>query len=101
MLQQQLTMSLEAKQNERDTKAARKSERQEDSAANSGELSSTAAARSADQTYYADLKALCSQKSSDFDARQALRQEELAAIQKAIDIIGSGSVAGKADRHLP
>merc|ERR1719217_900221 len=51
--------------------------------------------------YLADLTATCEQKSSDFEARQQLRAEEIEAIEKAIEIISSGAVAGAAEEHLP
>merc|ERR1719217_1502726 len=51
--------------------------------------------------YLADLTATCEQKSSDFEARQQLRAEEIEAIEKAIEIISSGAVAGAAGEHLP
>ena len=51
--------------------------------------------------YLDDLNAQCTQKSNDFEARQQLRAEELEAIQKAIEILASGSVSGMADKHLP
>ena len=43
----------------------------------------------------------CTQKSSDFEQRQQLRTDELAAIDKAIEILSSGAVSGNADKHLP
>merc|ERR1711957_962215 len=48
-----------------------------------------------------DLVASCEQKASDFGSRQQLRAEEIVAIEKAIEIISSGAVAGNADKHLP
>merc|ERR1711865_399956 len=51
--------------------------------------------------YLDDLNATCSQKASDFESRQRLRAEEIVAIEKAIEIISSGAVAGNADKHLP
>jgi len=45
--------------------------------------------------------ALCTQKTTDFEARQKLRGEELEAISKAMEIIGSQAVAGAGDKHLP
>lgn len=47
------------------------------------------------------MQATCSQKATDFEARQELRTEELEAVAKAIEIISSNSVSGHADRHLP
>jgi len=101
MLQQELTMAIEASTEERDTKAQRKAARVSSSASDSGDLSETQATRDEDDKYLAELTALCQQKASDFDARQTLRGEELEALQKAIDIIASGAVSGAADTHLP
>merc|ERR1712205_297332 len=55
----------------------------------------------ADAEYLADLTATCEQKASDFESRQQLRADEIVAIEKAIEIISSGAVAGNADKHLP
>jgi len=48
------------------------------------------------EEYFRELKALCSQKQSDFASRQQLRAEEIEALTKAIEIISSNSVT--ADR---
>merc|ERR1719486_1076260 len=66
-----------------------------------GDLADTTTTRDADEKYLADLVATCEQKASDFEARQQLRAEELVAIEKAIEIISSGAVAGNAEKHLP
>jgi cell division septum initiation protein DivIVA len=65
------------------------------------DLADTTATRDADKKYLADLEATCATKSSDFASRQKLRAEEIAAIEKAIEIISSASVAGNADTYLP
>merc|ERR1719453_830728 len=101
MLQQQLTMTLETSQERRDAKAARRATRAEDAAQSSAMLATSTATRNDDAAYRADLESLCRVKADDFESRQKLRGEELDALQQAIDIIGSGSVAGKADKHLP
>jgi len=49
----------------------------------------------------ADLTATCEEKASAFESRQQLRADEIVAIEKAIEIISSGAVAGNADKHLP
>merc|ERR1719387_2208196 len=54
-----------------------------------------------DKKYLADVKAECAQKASDFEDRQALRAQEIATLEKAIEIIGSENVAGAAEKHLP
>merc|ERR1719235_181254 len=66
-----------------------------------GDLASTQATLSEDTKYLEDLKTTCVQKQSDFEARQKMRTEELQAIDQAIEIISSGSVAGSAGKHLP
>merc|ERR1719298_231735 len=47
------------------------------------------------------LIALCTQNRADFESRSALRTEELEVIKKAMEIIGSSSVAGAGEKHLP
>merc|ERR1719160_1850949 len=64
-------------------------------------LASTQATLAEDTKYLEDLKTSCAQKTSDFQARQKMRTEELQAIDQAIEIISSGSVAGSAGKHLP
>merc|ERR1712139_686031 len=49
----------------------------------------------------AELTAECEEKASSFESRQQLRAEEIEAIEKAIEIISSGAVAGNAEKHLP
>merc|ERR1719253_2474778 len=66
-----------------------------------GDLQDTTATRDEDQKFLDDTSAECAQKASDFEARQQLRQEEIEAIEKAIEIISSGAVSGAADKHLP
>merc|ERR1719502_741632 len=66
-----------------------------------GSLTDTVGTMEADKKYLADLSATCEQKGADFEARQALRAEELEAIEKAKEIIASGAVAGSAEKHLP
>merc|ERR1719174_2961976 len=66
-----------------------------------GDLAQTTADRDEDQKYLDETTALCTQKTSDFESRQQLRADEIAAIAKAIEIIGSQAVAGSGDKHLP
>merc|ERR1711879_350763 len=51
--------------------------------------------------YLADLTATCEEKASAFESRQQLRADEIVAIEKAVEIIGSNAVAGSAEKHLP
>jgi len=98
---QQLSDNIENAEHEITKKTTLRAETEEAKAEAEGDLAQTTADRSEDQTYLADTEALCAQKTSDFNSRQKLRQEELDAIKKAIEIIGSGDVAGAGAKHLP
>jgi len=101
MMMQDLTDEIERATAERSRKTKTKAQRMEDAAAAKGDLSDTTAARDADQKYLEDIVAGCSQKSSDFADRQKLRDEELKAVEKAIEILGSDAVSGAGEKHLP
>jgi len=66
-----------------------------------GDLKDTERELDADNTNQQDTTAMCQQKTTDFNSRQKLREEEIAAISKAVGIIGGDGVAGAGDRHLP
>merc|ERR1719428_1238772 len=94
MMAQQLTDSIEAAVAERASTTSTKNKRL-------SEQAETSNGKAEDEKFLADLTAECEQKSIDFGKRQELRQGELDAIQKAIDIMGSDAVAGSGDKHLP
>ena len=98
---QDLTAQIETATEDREAKAQEKAAKLQKAAEDKGDLADTTATRDADQTYLDDLVAECTQKSSDFESRQQLRTDELAAIDKAIEILASGSVSGNADKYLP
>lgn len=66
-----------------------------------GDLEQTEGVKAADTKYKTDTDATCAQKQSDFESRQALRQEELEAIDKAISIIAGEAVSGNSGKYLP
>merc|ERR1719327_1527058 len=101
MLIQDLTAQIETATEDREAKAQEKASKLQKAAEDKGDLADTTATRDADQTYLDDLVAECTQKSSDFESRQQLRTDELAAIDKAIEILSSGAVSGNADKYLP
>jgi len=101
MLMQDLTAQLEQAKADRNEKAETKAKKLQSKADAEGDLQDTTTTRDADQKYLDDLKATCSQKASDFEARQQLRTEELEAIAKAIEIMSSSAVSGNADKYLP
>merc|ERR550514_2357658 len=101
MMIQDLTDEIERATAEKGRKTRTKGQRAEDLATAQGDLADTTASRDADKKYLDDMVAGCTQKSADFESRQALRAEELEAISKAIEIISSSAVSGSADKHLP
>merc|ERR1719504_236941 len=101
MVMQDLQDSTEAAEKVMGRATVTKAERETAAAEAKGELEDTLKDRDGDQEYLDLLVAQCTQKSSDFAARQELRTEEIEAIGKAIEILGSGAVSGNADKYLP
>merc|ERR1719243_494571 len=101
MLMQDLKAQIEQAEADRAEKAEIKAKKLQAKADAEGDLEDTMTTKEADEKYLAELTATCSQKATDFEARQQLRAEELVAIEKAIEIISSGAVAGNAEKHLP
>jgi len=54
-----------------------------------------------DETNLKDTTAMCQLKTSDFNSRKKLREDEIVAISKAIGFIDSDAVKGSGDKHLP
>merc|ERR1719407_335552 len=101
MLIQDLTAQIETATEDREAKAQQKASKLQQAAEEKGDLSDTTATRDSDSEYLSGLISTCSQKSSDFENRQQLRTDELAAIDKAIEILSSGAVSGNSEKHLP
>merc|ERR1712216_724475 len=101
MLMQDLKAQIANAEADRDAKAESKAKNLQNKADANGDLNDTTATMNADKKYLADLTATCETKASDFESRQQLRADEIVAIEKAIEIISSGAVAGNADKHLP
>jgi len=101
MLMQDLKAQVAQATTDRGEKAEAKAKTLQAKADNTGDLQDTSTTKAADEKYLADLTATCGTKASDFEARQQLRSEEIVAIEKAIEILSSGAVAGNAEKHLP
>jgi hypothetical protein len=101
MLMQDLRAQIAQGEADRGSKAESKASKLQAKADASGDLNDTTATKGADTKYLHDLSATCEQKAGDFESRQQLRAEEITAIEKAIEIISSGAVAGNANKHLP
>jgi len=98
---QQLADNTENAKHEISKKEALRAETQQAKAEAEGDLASTAKDNDEDKTYLADMEALCKQKTEDFNSRQELRAGEIATLEKAIEIISSGTVAGAGEKYLP
>jgi chromosome segregation ATPase len=101
MLVQDLTAQIEQNTQARTEKSEAKAKKLQAAADAKGELTDTTATRDDDSKYLADLKSTCEQKASDFENRQQMRADEIEAVEKAVEILSSGSVSGAADKHLP
>merc|ERR1719331_2752491 len=100
-LVQQLDLNTEQANNEIDEKTQEMAQRLTDFEAYTKEVESTSATLKTDEKYFADLEAQCTTKTEEFEARQKMREEELEAIAKAIDVMSGSTVSGAADEHLP
>jgi len=98
---QQLADDVENAKFEINKKTKLRADTEQNKAEFKGDLAQTTADRDEDQKYLDETVALCTQKTTDFEARQKLRGEELEAISKAMEIIGSQAVSGAGDKHLP
>jgi len=98
---QQLTDNVETATQEIGRKTKRRAETEQAKADAEADLAQTTTDRDEDQKYLDEMTVLCQQKSADFEARQELRAGEIEAISKAIEIIGSESVAGAGEKNLP
>merc|ERR1719271_303657 len=101
MLSQDLKAQIGQATSARTEKSEAKAKALQSSADAKGDLQDTTTTRDDDSKYLGDLTATCEQKSSDFAARQQLRAEEIAAVEKAIEILSSGAVSGASEKHLP
>merc|ERR1719261_525549 len=101
MLSQDLKAQIGQATSARTEKSEAKAKALQSSADAKGDLQDTTTTRDDDSKYLADLTATREQKSSDFESRQQLRAEEIAAVEKAIEILSSGAVSGAAEKHLP
>jgi len=100
-LVQNLKDQTQASETAREEKATAKAKKLQGAASAKTDLIDTTATRDDDSKYLKDLSSTCNQKASDFQSRQVLRSDEIAALQKAIDILSSEEVSGAAEQHLP
>merc|ERR1719335_1502262 len=101
MLMQDLKAQIDNNTKARDEKSATAAAKKQAASDAKSDLTDTTQTRDDDQKYLTDMTATCTAKASAFEERQQLRADEIVALEKAIEILGSGAVAGAADKHLP
>jgi outer membrane murein-binding lipoprotein Lpp len=100
-MRQVLTDNVENAEHEISRKKTLRAETEKQKADEEGDLAETARARDESRSYLEQMTNMCNMKAADFASRQKLRAEEIKALQMAIEIIGSSSVAGSGEKHLP
>jgi len=83
----------------REWKSGNRAKQLEMKAEDKGERKDEVSLKSSDTKYKTDLEATCKQKTSDFESRQKLRAKEIETLEKAIQIISGGAVAGSRNKH--
>merc|ERR1719379_2201845 len=93
MLEGNLNAELSHSQEKLATAKKTKASAQESQATAEGDLAETTKTKAADEEYSANLKTECELAAKEWAARQASAKEEMAAIEKAKEILVSGVVA--------
>jgi len=101
MLMQDLQAQSASAEDARGAKATTKSKKLQGAADAKSDLQDTTSTRDDDSKYLGDMTSTCELKASDFESRQSLRADEIVALEKAVEILSSGSVSGAAEKHLP
>jgi chromosome segregation ATPase len=101
MVVHDLEGQLTASASERSRKATAKATHMKTAAQAQGDLQATQRKRDDDASFLKDVSSQCRLESSDFEARQKVRTDELGALDQALSILASDAVSGNAEKHLP
>eukprot|EP00928_Gymnodinium_smaydae_P023832 TRINITY_DN19505_c0_g3_i1.p1 TRINITY_DN19505_c0_g3~~TRINITY_DN19505_c0_g3_i1.p1 ORF type:complete len:735 (+),score=125.87 TRINITY_DN19505_c0_g3_i1:176-2206(+) len=100
-VKQDLRDSIKAAKASISQKTDSRAQNKQGSAEASSSLADTTQTRKDDYEYLTDLVTTCQEKTSDFESRQKLRDDEIEALTKAVEILSGTAVAGAAEKHLP
>lgn len=100
LLKQHLTDSVKKSTSDRSQKAALKGETAAASVKAQAELAEAKKDLAADKKYIADITAEFKTKKATYENNQNVRKEEIGAIAKAIEIMGSDDAAGGYKKHV-
>jgi hypothetical protein len=93
--------SIESAKSNRNEKAELRAELSTQSAQAKAALTDAKKSLAEDEQYLAEVKATFEQKKGAFETNQKTRSDEILALEKAVEILSGGSVAGHAETHLP
>jgi hypothetical protein len=94
MFQKDLNGQIAGATMEKGMKTTTKAKTLEEEAQAKGDLADTEASLAEDEKFLSDLDTECKQKSFDFEQRQIVREGEIEAITKAMEIMSGDEVAG-------
>jgi len=100
MIMVDLTNSISNANEEVGEKTEEKQRKAAKAAEDKKQLASTIQSKEEDEKTLTALKTECDEKIMSFNEKQQLRADEIEAIEKAIEILSSGSVSGNAEKHL-
>merc|ERR1719230_496690 len=100
MVVQDLVDSIENSQASIEEKKVTKARKEEKAAQDKKELAATITMKKEDEKTLSEMEVECKEKGLSFEEKQKLRTEEIAAIQKAIDILKSPEASGNAEKLL-
>jgi len=100
MIVQDLTDSIENAARSTDEKTKEKERKAVKKSQDEKQLGATKTTKVADEQTLKEVTTECEEKALSFEEKQKLRSEELEAIAKAVEILGSPDVLGNAEKHL-
>jgi hypothetical protein len=100
MLSQDLTDSISFAKKDISEKSKEKGSKTEQSADDERQLAATTNTKAASEKTLEVTSIECKEKGLSFDEKQQLRDEEMEAIAKAVEILSSPDVAGQHEKHL-
>jgi hypothetical protein len=91
---QGLADNIEGAESEINAKKTYLAKTEQAKAESEGEKEATEKELAEDSKYLEDMESMCQVKHNDFESRSELRDEEIASLKKAIEVIGSDKVKG-------
>lgn len=100
MVIQDLTSTIERSNSDISSKSQDSQKKKERVGEAKKELGTATTDHAEDTKFLSDLDAECHEKALSFTEKQQLRTEEIAALEKAIEILSGSAVSGAAEEHL-